>query len=886
MEKRLLHSLKKLIIHPHNQLYAVQTNAESYLLQKGYLAEDIIKNHLIGTDTIAVVLLQPITNTAKAGTIDVDKQADEDLKDTYEKVRHIQAKATDLGLKSYIEFSGRRGFHLWLFSAEPLPGKTWVPLLKSLCEQAGHKGKELFPSGATVTEEGQGPGSKPIKLPCGIHQGSGRRSGFLSDEVQWDTDGFPVLPEDQAGLMEALEQNPVDKLVQVALACEEKVEKPKTIVTADTATNFSTLAAGQHPSCIQHLITRGAPRDQQYNAVNLTLARYAISRNLTDQEAATLGEQMAKATPDTHPTGKDFQARVDNFKSVLRSARRQPDQYRWSCGYQRESKELLAAGGCPGWTCPFWPYRKSEKQPAWQTGPADTLAERELLGYLLANPQALPEASRVEIPPEGFQTSVPLSDSPGKMVPLTRIIWKTLVVLGGKGHEVRPSLILANLDRGEVEKGVSDLSLQKTADEYLRGLSTETPCTRQTFLHHMGRLRETGLRLLAAKHVQHAGEVLTDRRAALPSVLENLTFHTRELQRRTRSEVLPMADFTLDLSQNLFGEPAGAISTPSQWLNRALNGGWQPGRLYVLGAPPGAGKTTFACYCADFAGGQGFPAVIMSFEMTREQLWIYSLARLGGIDSSLIERKRWQDQLPEDEASILEQLTTTAKSYRSTVAPKVTIIEAGSTVSSADLQGIIAQVRHNAAVPEDGPVLVILDYLQLMSSGDARLDAGGNETLRVSRVVTSLKRLARDAKAAVLAISDITKESYKEATKTGKFDMAALRDSFKIAHAADCVLLLQTDEVDPGGSGNAKNQLDLVAARYKTNPDKLRKIESVRTKYPLDPKVKSAYARLGVIKNRGGMRAEPLFVYEKAYHRFIPIELDLGEPEEKDDDNA
>ena len=58
------------------------------------------------------------------------------------------------------------------------------------------------------------------------------------------------------------------------------------------------------------------------------------------------------------------------------------------------------------------------------------------------------------------------------------------------------------------------------------------------------------------------------------------------------------------------------------------------------------------------------------------------------------------------------------------------------------------------------------------------------------------------------------------------------------------------------------------------NSYRARALSQVEGRYPLDPRLRSSYARLSILKNRGGRRAEPLFVYERAYHRFDPIDLD------------
>ncbi len=106
--------------------------------------------------------------------------------------------------------------------------------------------------------------------------------------------------------------------------------------------------------------------------------------------------------------------------------------------------------------------------------------------------------------------------------------------------------------------------------------------------------------------------------------------------------------------------------------------------------------------------------------------------------------------------------------------------------------------------------------------------------------------------------------------------MSALRDSFKIAHAADAIALLQTGKITLGKGDNAQqqDQLQLAAIKY---PEKARLIEQARLRHPLNESSKDTYARLSILKNRGGMLADPLFVYQKALHRFQPLDLDLGE---------
>ncbi|WP_367358881.1 hypothetical protein, partial [Mesotoga sp.] len=58
-------------------------------------------------------------------------------------------------------------------------------------------------------------------------------------------------------------------------------------------------------------------------------------------------------------------------------------------------------------------------------------------------------------------------------------------------------------------------------------------------------------------------------------------------------------------------------------------------------------------------------------------------------------------------------------------------------------------------------------------------------------------------------------------------------------------------------------------------------LSNVRSSYPLDDSKRACYARLSVLKNRSGMSGNVLFVYEKAIHRFVPVNLEITFDEEE-----
>lgn len=121
--------------------------------------------------------------------------------------------------------------------------------------------------------------------------------------------------------------------------------------------------------------------------------------------------------------------------------------------------------------------------------------------------------------------------------------------------------------------------------------------------------------------------------------------------------------------------------------------------------------------------------------------------------------------------------------------------------------------------------------------------------------------------------------------------MGALRDSFKISHAADTILLLTSEPITIASKKDGQYTKDVLElAREGLNPGsrKYESMMSIEAQYPLSEKTKDTYARLQIVKDRGGRTAEPLFKYEKALHNFVPIDLELDqqEPEQGDGEDA
>ena len=104
--------------------------------------------------------------------------------------------------------------------------------------------------------------------------------------------------------------------------------------------------------------------------------------------------------------------------------------------------------------------------------------------------------------------------------------------------------------------------------------------------------------------------------------------------------------------------------------------------------------------------------------------------------------------------------------------------------------------------------LVVIDYLQLMSSGK-KVESRQQEVAEFSR---ALKLLAKELEVPVIAISQLNRGPEQRTDKRPQ--MSDLRESGSIEQDADVVILLHRDRSDPERDGEA----DVIVAKHRNGP--------------------------------------------------------------------
>lgn len=160
------------------------------------MTEEVIVSHIKGEIT-AGTYVQRSNHTAHFLVLDIDISKKilllhQENKPVLEQYMEMAAKHTgyllkilgQLGLKGYAEYSGRRGYHIWVFFSEWMPVR-YLHMLEDVIEEQYRIQEreeiqlEFFPDKSRMRS---GSAGQCIKLPLGIHSRTGKRSVLLEED--------------------------------------------------------------------------------------------------------------------------------------------------------------------------------------------------------------------------------------------------------------------------------------------------------------------------------------------------------------------------------------------------------------------------------------------------------------------------------------------------------------------------------------------------------------------------------------------------------------------------------------------------------------------------------------------------------------------------------
>jgi replicative DNA helicase len=326
--------------------------------------------------------------------------------------------------------------------------------------------------------------------------------------------------------------------------------------------------------------------------------------------------------------------------------------------------------------------------------------------------------------------------------------------------------VVTVLDALEVSGQAADCGGLK----YLNDLAQSVPSARNA-PHYAGIVKAYAAQraLLAAAvealDVAKAKGEIGDKLDRIAALFAGLTHsHVSEAPRHIGEIARERTGYYLDLAE---GNVVPGWPTRIPALDRMLNGGLQPGRLYVLAARPAVGKSSFALQLCAAQAQEQRPALFLSQEMSGEEVTDRAVAHTGRLDYGSLLSGQMKDDDWTRATDALEML-------------------AGLPVYISDEPALTLGAIKAKARQIKGLRVLVVDYLQLCSASEST--SGSNRNAQVEEISRGLKALSKEMGVAVIALSQLNRKVEDRAGK--RPSLGDLRDSGAIEQDADVIVFL------------------------------------------------------------------------------------------------
>ncbi|BCN32834.1 replicative DNA helicase [Anaeromicropila herbilytica] len=350
------------------------------------------------------------------------------------------------------------------------------------------------------------------------------------------------------------------------------------------------------------------------------------------------------------------------------------------------------------------------------------------------------------------------------------ILFDTMVELFNEGRPVDLVTLKNRLEEKELPEELSSM-------EFIRDLITAVP-TSANVRYYANIVQEKAVLRRLIKVTENITNECYMNREKLEVILEQTEKQVFDVvQNKSSGDFVSIKDVVISSLESIEaaakskGSVTG-ISTGFYDLDYKT-AGLQPSDLILIAARPSMGKTAFVLNIAEYvAVKSNVTTAIFSLEMSKDQLVKRILAMNSKVDSQAIRSGELQD---DDWIKLVESARVVGNSGL--------IIDDTPGISIGELRSKCRKFKleHNLG-------LVIIDYLQLMSGGK-KSESRQQEISEISR---SLKALAREIQAPVIALSQLSRAVEQRPDKRPM--LSDLRESGAIEQDADVVMFIYRDD--------------------------------------------------------------------------------------------
>lgn len=416
-----------------------------------------------------------------------------------------------------------------------------------------------------------------------------------------------------------------------------------------------------------------------------------------------------------------------------------------------------------------------------RTPPQDLQAEQSVLGGMMLSKDAIADVGEILRSNDFYR-------------PAHEIIYDAVVDLYSRGEPADAVTVSAELTkRGEITRigGATYLHTLIASVPTAANAGYYARIVRERAI--LRRLVEAGTRIAQLGYATDGGDVdelVNTAQAEVYAVTEQRTTEDYAVLGEIISGTMDEIEAASAQGEGMTGVPTGFAD-----LDRLTNG-LHPGQMIVLAARPAIGKSTLGLDIARSAAiHHNQAAVVFSLEMSRNEIAMRLLSAEARIPLQNMRKGTMRDDDWTKLASTMGKISA-APLY----------IDDSPNMSLMEIRSKCRRLKQRADLK-----LVVIDYLQLMSSGK-RVESRQQEVSEFSR---ALKLLAKELEVPVIALSQLNRGPEQRTDKRPA--MSDLRESGSIEQDADMVILLHREDAYERESPRA-GEADLIVAKHRNGP--------------------------------------------------------------------
>ncbi len=404
--------------------------------------------------------------------------------------------------------------------------------------------------------------------------------------------------------------------------------------------------------------------------------------------------------------------------------------------------------------------------------------ERAILGLLLVNKKAINNIRGFLLPEDFYDAK-------------NSLLFQTILSVHDEGFEIELAPVVAKLrttnsfDKigGEqyLAQLINESGIHANITKYIKAIADKS------------QLRKVA-KVIAGLGVEISKSDISAE-ALLEKVESDILSSTRETKQKDFENAKSIVDRALqEIEKKAAHEGVSGLASEFPTLDN-MTSGFQRGDLVIVAARPSMGKTAFALNLAATIA-KNHTVALFSLEMPAVQIMNRLLSFTGYVEGNKL---REPNKLGSDDWTKLHLA-------KEKVAKLKLYVDDSAGVKLGELVWKAKKLHKNVGLD-----MIVIDYLQLLSVGNASSD---NRQAEVSVISRTLKQLARELDVPVVALSQLSRRVEQRENKTPM--MSDLRESGAIEQDADLITFLYREAYyKPAEASKTHQKTDIIISKHR-----------------------------------------------------------------------